>query len=225
MRWSTTVGLRCSLCLQLSDIGPLSGFPTVVSVAVPSWEVGLTISGVDSDGLVGPELGVAPLEGSGPGGLSSSGGGWDQSPSCLVSPPGSVSEPMPSGILPSLRTNDISGPPSRMAPMDQYLPRNASVLLGDFPFLPEIKYHWSLSLLIQIPYPLQHEQVNSDLKSRTDWFRANQLSVNPTKTKYIMLSKNVTPMTDGLFLQIDNEKLEQVNSTTFLGVFIDSHLT
>ena len=32
-------------------------------------------------------------------------------------------------------------------------------------------------------------------------------------------------MTDGLFLKIDNEKLEQVNFTKFLGVFIDSHLT
>ena len=39
-------------------------------------------------------------------------------------------------------------------------------------------------------------EVNSDLKSLTDWFRANQLSVNPTKTKYILFSKKVTPMTD-----------------------------
>ena len=53
--------------LQLSDIGPLSGQPTVVSasVAVPPWEDGLTISGVGSDVLVVPELGVAPLVDSG----------------------------------------------------------------------------------------------------------------------------------------------------------------
>ena len=53
--------------LQLSGIGPLSGLPTVVSasVAVLPWEDGLTISGVGSDGLVVPELGVAPLEDSG----------------------------------------------------------------------------------------------------------------------------------------------------------------
>ena len=70
-----------------------------------------------------------------------------------------------------------------------------------------------------------YEQVNSDLKSLTDWFRANQLSVYPTKTKYIVSSKNVTPMTDGLFLQIDNEKLEQVNSTKFLKIFTKLHLT
>ena len=53
--------------LQLSDIGPLPGLPTVVSatVAVPLQEDGLMISGVGSDGLVVPELGVAPLEDSG----------------------------------------------------------------------------------------------------------------------------------------------------------------
>ena len=51
------------MSLQLSDIGPLSGRPTVVSasVVVPPWEDGLTISGVGSDVLVVPELGVTPL--------------------------------------------------------------------------------------------------------------------------------------------------------------------
>ena len=55
------------MSLQLSYIGPLSGQPTVVSasVAVPPWEDGLPISGVSSDGLVIPELGVAPLVDSG----------------------------------------------------------------------------------------------------------------------------------------------------------------
>ena len=63
----------------------------------------------------------------------------DQSLLYLVSPPGSVSEPIPSRISPSLRTDDVTGPPSGMAPMDQYLPRDSSLLLGestDFPFLP-----------------------------------------------------------------------------------------
>ena len=53
--------------LQLSDIGPLSGRPTVVSasVAVPPWEDGPTISGVGSDVVAFPDLGVAPLVDSG----------------------------------------------------------------------------------------------------------------------------------------------------------------
>ena len=219
--------------LQLSDIGPLSGRPTVVSasVAVPPWEDGLTISGVGSDVLVVPELGVAPLVDPGmdledelptPDGSPSTDavkpgevvitevgpaprGGvdlelaqallevavlpmmvtpimdpvvessvtpalylvppilvlsvndqvsvlvasslrevvgspvLDKSPSYLVSPMGSVSEQITSLISPSLRTDDVSRPPSGMAPMDQYLPRDTSLLLGestDFPFLP-----------------------------------------------------------------------------------------
>ena len=63
----------------------------------------------------------------------------DQSRSHLVLPPDSGSEPIPSRISPSFRTDDISGRPSGMAPMDQYLPRDASVLSGEstnFPFLP-----------------------------------------------------------------------------------------
>ena len=63
----------------------------------------------------------------------------DQSPSYLVSPPGSVSERITSLISPSLLTDDVSRPPSGMAPMGQYLLRDTSLLLGestDFPFLP-----------------------------------------------------------------------------------------
>ena len=63
----------------------------------------------------------------------------DNSPSYLASPAGSVSGPMTSLISPSLRTDDVSRPPSALAPMDQYLPRDNSLLLGestDLPFLP-----------------------------------------------------------------------------------------
>ena len=65
----------------------------------------------------------------------------DQSLSHLVSPPGSGSEPLPSRISPSLRTDDVSGPPSVMAPMDQYCRGMLPCFLGSqrtshFPFLP-----------------------------------------------------------------------------------------
>ena len=63
----------------------------------------------------------------------------NQTLSHLVSPPGSASEPILSRISPSLWTDNVSGPPSVMGPMDQYLPRDASLLSGestDFSFLP-----------------------------------------------------------------------------------------
>ena len=55
----------------------------------------------------------------------------DQSQLHLVSPPDSGSEPLPFGISPKLQTDDISGRPSGMAPMDQYLPRDTSLLSGE----------------------------------------------------------------------------------------------
>ena len=53
--------------LEISNIGPLSVRTTVVaaSVAVPPWEEGPTISGVGSDVVAFPGLGVAPLVDSG----------------------------------------------------------------------------------------------------------------------------------------------------------------
>ena len=63
----------------------------------------------------------------------------DNSPSYLASPTGSVSGPITSLISPSLRADDVSRPPSGLAPMDQYLPRDSSLLLGestDLPLLP-----------------------------------------------------------------------------------------
>ena len=63
----------------------------------------------------------------------------DNSPSCLASPTSSGSGPIPFLLLPSLQTDNVSRPLSGLAPMNQYLPRDASLLLGestDLPFLP-----------------------------------------------------------------------------------------
>ena len=53
----------------------------------------------------------------------------DAFPSYLASPAGSVYEPIISPISPSLQTDDVSGTPSVLATMDQYLPRPESELL------------------------------------------------------------------------------------------------
>ena len=50
-----------------------------------------------------------------------------------------------------------------------------------------------------------------------DWFKANQLSVNPAKTKYILFSRRDTASEHDLDLLIDDEKLERVHCTKFLG--------
>ncbi len=71
-----------------------------------------------------------------------------------------------------------------------------------------------------------YDNMNSDLNQLSDWFRANQLSVNATKTKFIVFAKhskmNLTSNTRKLY--VDGEILERVQSTKFLGVFIDDKL-
>ena len=51
----------------------------------------------------------------------------DSVPLVVVSPPGSVSEPVSSPISPLLWSADVASPPSGLAPMDQYLPWRASL--------------------------------------------------------------------------------------------------
>ena len=52
-----------------------------------------------------------------------------------------------------------------------------------------------------------YHQVNYDLDILDDWFKANQLSANPSKTKYIIFSRRDTASEHDLDLLIDDEKL------------------
>jgi len=72
---------------------------------------------------------------------------------------------------------------------------------------------------------IMYQHVNYDLKSLNDWFRANKLSVNPLKTKYIHFSRHSVAIDINIQLKIDSVPLERVNTTKFLGIYIDEHLT
>ena len=65
--------------------------------------------------------------------------------------------------------------------------------------------------------------MNSDLAQLADWFKANQLSVNIDKTKYMLFSRNSNTNPD-LQICIDTKNLEQVNVIKFLGLYIDDKL-
>ena len=67
--------------------------------------------------------------------------------------------------------------------------------------------------------------MNAELQTLSDWFKANKLSVNATKTNYVIFSKSRLSsevLDKNLF--VDNECIERVASTKFLGVIIDEHL-
>ena len=69
--------------------------------------------------------------------------------------------------------------------------------------------------------------MNAELSKINEWFKANKLSLNVTKTKYILFLKpykiNDIPLKlpD---LNINNVYIKCVNSMKFLGVILDQHL-
>ena len=63
-------------------------------------------------------------------------------------------------------------------------------------------------------------RVNCELCKLSIWFRANRLSLNVDKTNYIIFGNKHLPNDSSL--NIDNTVIQHVNSTKFLGVYIDS---
>jgi len=66
---------------------------------------------------------------------------------------------------------------------------------------------------------------NEELAMANDWFKANKLSLNLSKTNYIIFrsNKKIIPSSANV-LKIDNIIIPQVTSSKFLGVHIDQHL-
>ena len=68
--------------------------------------------------------------------------------------------------------------------------------------------------------------INSELLEVSNWFKANKLSANATKTNYmIMGTPKMTSMIDQTDIILDNTKLDGVTKNKFLGVIIDENLT
>ena len=72
--------------------------------------------------------------------------------------------------------------------------------------------------------------VNRELTEVSNWFKANKLSVNDTKTNYIIMgTQYMTSMEDegvsNVYIILDNTKLQRVDNTKFLGVTIDENLS
>ena len=59
---------------------------------------------------------------------------------------------------------------------------------------------------------------------KSGWLKANKLSLNISKTHYIVFNRKKN-IDSTLKIHIDNQDIEEVLSTKFLGVIIDSKLT
>ena len=68
------------------------------------------------------------------------------------------------------------------------------------------------------------DTVNGELDKLAEWFRANKLSLNISKTNYILFGFKHGKQNMCRDILIDGKSIEQVTHTTFLGVYIDENL-
>lgn len=68
------------------------------------------------------------------------------------------------------------------------------------------------------------DEVNSTLSQVFEWFCANNLALNPNKTKCLKFSLQNVKSTDTNNIKLNDVTLEYVNKTMFLGLTIDSKL-
>ena len=68
------------------------------------------------------------------------------------------------------------------------------------------------------------EKANMELRNIYEWFKANRLAMNISKTFYIVFHKAKHEVIDNLPLTVDGLNIEQHKSAKFLGMTIDSHL-
>ena len=102
---------------------------------------------------------------------------------------------------------------------------NTSTLLDFLLFADDTTILYSSSDIVsKIPV------INRKLSEVSNWFKANKLSVNATKTNYmIMGTQHMTSMEDqsvsNVDIILDKTKLKRVDKTKFLGVTIDENLS
>ena len=67
--------------------------------------------------------------------------------------------------------------------------------------------------------------LNDQLRNVSTWLKANKLSINVKKTKLMIFRSRQKTVPLRRQIIIENNVLEQVDNTKFLGVYIDQHLT
>ena len=72
---------------------------------------------------------------------------------------------------------------------------------------------------------LMYSVMNEELDNLSDWFRANKLSLNVSKTNCVLFNKSSIPIAQQQKLSIDGKIIERVDHTKFLGIYIDQNLS
>jgi len=70
-----------------------------------------------------------------------------------------------------------------------------------------------------------YKVVNTEINLLDDWFRANRLSLNAGKTNHILFHRYKHSNDPKHILKINGETISSVQSTKFLGIYIDKHFS
>ena len=68
-----------------------------------------------------------------------------------------------------------------------------------------------------------YTNMNKNLENLSDWFKSNKLSLNISKTNYILFTNSKTNV-EHFKLHICNTQIDRTNKTKFLGLHIDTNL-
>ena len=66
--------------------------------------------------------------------------------------------------------------------------------------------------------------MNTELEKVNMWLKANKLTINSKKTHYVMFHRTRIKHNTNFKILINNNKVDQINNTKFLGLIIDSKL-
>ena len=68
------------------------------------------------------------------------------------------------------------------------------------------------------------KKLNEDLKSLSQWLKANKLSLNVKKNELIIFPQKAANTDYGIKFQLDGKRLTPVNTVKYLGILLDEHL-
>ena len=69
------------------------------------------------------------------------------------------------------------------------------------------------------------KRANIELQKVSIWLKANKLTLNVTKTQYIIFKSRKKKLNKNIDIKLDNQLIKRTEFTKFLGVYIDEHLT
>ena len=68
-------------------------------------------------------------------------------------------------------------------------------------------------------------KMNNGLVEIVDWLKANRLSLNVNKTNFMLFNRNNKINTSDLNININGNKINEVNKVKFLGVILDNQVS